>query len=212
MKEYALVNILPRFKFNLGMLEFVDGARPMYNFLNMRLENIKGIWLVENDYEQDVRDLLDGSEDASARFVARHWQSMQFDINATLGIGRPAQKELYYSLRTIFDEYRNWKFESAIDESKMNVETSYIEAIREIGELYTSMKTVDMMGDILDGYFREKVAAMVFDMLREAFNPQLELFNSMYDGVIRGAKFNLVDTGFMTSCILQLSMEKDDSV
>lgn len=212
MKEYALVNIMPRFKFNLGMLEFVDEARSMYNFLNMRLENIKGIWLVEDNYEQDVRDLLEGDEDASGRFVARHWQSMQFDINATFGIGRPAQKELYYSLRAIYDEYRNWKFESAIDESKMNVDTSYIETIKEIGTLYTSITTVDMMGDILDGYFREKVAAMVFDVLREAFKVQLELFNSMYDGVIRGAKFNLVDTGFVTSCILQLTMEKDDGV
>lgn len=213
MKKYDLVEMQPNMRFDYGMLEHLPTAEPVIRMLNAFLQCVDNVTFVEEDCSEDVRDILENSDEARDRFVARHSETAHFCNRATLGIGRPTKEELFFSLRSIHDEYRNWKFSAAIDESSPANNTGFLDPVKELALLYTSIENVDMTRDIFYAFFKDKVVEMCYHILHAAFSKPLEMFNSMYDGVIRGAAFS-VTTSFRNHniCGLTLQMEKDESV
>lgn len=211
MKTYTLVASQPPLQFELGFLQEISNALPIRMLLGQYLHCLNSVTLREDDYEKDIADLMDGSEESRASFVSRHCQTMHINNNATLGIGRPNRDELFIAIRSVHDEYRNWKFNFALDESTP-VDYPYLDSFREIALLYSSIENVDMTRDIFYAYYLEKLADLIYGMLREAFNSHLEMFGNLYDGIIRGARFSLNQMDSCTPCVLELTMEKDESV
>lgn len=212
MKNYDLVEVQPRLNFDFGMLEHIPGADAILLTLRGYLDRFNGISLHEDDYSLDVRDIIAGDSDSCTLFVTRHIDSALLSARAVLWSDSPSQKELFYSLRQVYDEFRNWKFEASMDESSPINISGFMNPVKEMANLYSSIENVDMTSDLFYGYFKEKIVEMTFYNLHAAFGKPLEMFNSMYDGVIRGAVFTVQRLPDRNMCGVTIMMEKDESV